>query len=191
MRDMSNESLTFDARPAKAAKDHKCWACLQVIPKGQHYVCYPGKNNEGKFQSTKLCLTCSFLLPHKTGATANTIRQGEFSERLIPNFLRKKRNEYIAAPRKALEEAGLLIEQMQVTPLKPCRQIVVKQTEFNRRIFHLPESRYKVEQFGKSEQLVIKAGVNGESRTAIIKGAWSTSGEAFGCHKRQIAILVA
>lgn len=188
---MSNTPLTFEARPAKAAKDHKCWACLSLIPKGEYYICYPGKNNSGKFQSTKLCTECSFLLPHKTGATANTIRQGEFSERLIPNFLRKKRNGFRADPRKALEEAGLLLEKLQPTPPKPCSQIVVKTSEFDRRIFHLPESRYKAEQFAKGASLTVKAGVTGKARTAIIKGAWSVDGSGFGCNKRQVAVFVA
>ena len=188
---MSGEALTFDARPVKARKSHKCWACLREIPKGEVYVCYPGKNSAGEFQSTKLCYECSFLLTQKTGATANTIQQGNFSERLIPNFLRKIRNEFRKNPRKLIEEAGLLIDKMETVPKKLCQQIVVKQSEFNRRIFHLPESRYKTEQFCKGASLTVKAGVNGQSRTATIKGAWSTDGSGFGCTKRQVAVLVA
>ena len=187
---MSGEALTFDARPAKARKPHKCWACLRTIPTGEVYICYPGKNNAGEFQTTKLCYECVFLLTKKTGATANSIEQGNFSERLIPNFLRKIRNEFRKNPRKMIEEAEKMLDAMEPTPPKPCQQIVVKIDEFNRRIFHLPESRYRVEQFGKSEQLTIRAGVDGESRTARIVGAWSTTGEAFGCNKRQIAVLV-
>lgn len=185
-----SEPLTFDARVVTARKDHKCWACLCVIPKGEMYINYPGKNEEGQFQSTKLCYECSYLLTQKTGANAHTIQQGNFSERLIPNFLRKKRNEFRDNPKAAIEAAGLLLTT-EPAPPKPCRQIVVKASEFERRIFHLPESRYKVEQFGKGEQLTIKAGVNGQSRTARIVMACSTTGEAFGCNKRQVAILVA
>jgi hypothetical protein len=92
-------------------------------------------------------------------------------------------------PIKAIE--AMLQVTCEPEPPKPCSQIVVKVSEFDRRIFHLPESRYKVEQFAKGASLTIKAGVNGKSRTAQILMARSTTGEAFGCTKRQIAVLVA
>jgi hypothetical protein len=92
---------------------------------------------------------------------------------------------------KMLEEIAEKANSMPVAPPKPCNQLVVKASELDRRIFHLPESRYKVEQFTKGANLIVKAGVNGKSRTAVIKGVWSTSGEAFGCNKRQVAVLVA
>ena len=184
-------SLVFDPKVLTARKNHKCWACLCEIPKGMMYVSYPGKNEAGEFQSTKLCHECSVLLTKKTGATAHTIRQGEFSERLIPNCLRKVRNEFRKAPMKMLEEIAEKANSTPATPPKPCNQIVVKASELDRRIFHLPESRYKVEQFSKGANLTIKAGVNGQSRTAVIQGVWSTTGEAFNCNKRQVAVLVA
>ena len=82
-------------------------------------------------------------------------------------------------------------KQSSPEPPKQCQQIVVKASEFDRRIFHLPESRYKVEQFAKGANITVKAGVNGKSRSAVIKGAWSVNGDGFGCAKRQVAILVA
>lgn len=184
-------SLALDPKVQTARKNHKCWACLCDIPKGIMYVSYPGKNSAGEFQSTKLCHECSVLLTKKTGATALTIRQGEFSERLIPNFLRKVRNEFRKEPTKMLKEIAEKADSMPATPPKMCQQIVVKTSEFDRRIFHLPESRYKMEQFAKGASLTIKAGVNGQSRTAVIQGVWSTTGEAFNCNKRQVAVLVA
>jgi hypothetical protein len=184
-------SLVFDPKVLTARKNHKCWACLCEIPKGMMYVSYPGKNSAGEFQSTKLCHECSVLLTKKTGATALTIRQGEFSERLIPNFLRKVRNEFRKEPMKMLKEIAEKADSMPVTPPKMCQQIVVKTSEFNRRIFHLPESRFKTEQFPKGASLTVKAGVAGESRNARILGAWSTDGSGFGCSKRQVAVLVA
>ena len=184
-------SLVFDPRVVTARKAHKCWACLCDIPKGMMYVSYSGKNEAGEFQSTKLCHECSVLLTKKTGATALTIRQGEFSERLIPNCLRKVRNEFRKAPMKMLKEIAEKANSMPATPPKLCNQIVVKASELERRIFHLPESRWKVEQFPKGESVTIKAGVTGASRIATIKGAWSTDGSGFGCNKRQVAVLVA
>lgn len=184
-------SLVFDPKVLTARKNHKCWACLCEIPKGMMYVSYPGKNEAGEFQSTKLCHECSVLLTKKTGATAHTIRQGEFSERLIPNCLRKVRNEFRKAPMKMLKEVAEKANSMPVAPPKPCNQIVVKASDLDHQIFHLPESRYKAEQFAKGTNLIVKAGVNGKARTAIIKGAWSTDGSGFGCKKRQVAVLVA
>jgi hypothetical protein len=131
------------------------------------------------------------VLTQKTGASANSIAQGNFCERLIPNFLRKKRNEFRRNPKAVLEASGLLDPKTNPEPLKPCSQIVVKASEFERKIFHLPESRWKVEQFPKGGSVTIKAGVTGASRIATIKGAWSTDGSGFGCNKRQVAILVA
>ena len=182
--------IDFDARITKARKQHNCLACERPISKGEIHIVYPGKNSEGKFMSTRLCIECSFLITQKTGANARSIRPGEFTDILLPNCLRKKRTEFRRDPRGAIIAAGLP-ETPPVHPPKLCRHIVVKASEFRRKIFHLPESRYKVEQFGKSEQLIIRAGVNGRKREATIKGAWSTSGKAFGCKKRQVAILVA
>lgn len=182
--------LVFDPRITTARKQHKCFACERSIPKGETYIGYPGKNSEGKFMTVRLCIECSYLLTQKTGANAHNIRLGEFSERLLPNCLRKKRAEFRKDPKAAITAAGLT-ETKPAAPPKPCQQIVVKASEFDRRIFHLPESRYKAEQFGKGEQLTIKAGVNGQSRTAQIIMACSTTGEAFGCNKRQVAVLVA
>lgn len=185
---MSGEPVDFNARITKARKEHKCFACGDKIVKGQVYIGYPGKSNTGVFQTTHLCIICSYLLTQKTGANAHNVRMGEFSERLLPNCLRKKRAEFLRDPKKAIESAGLT--KTKATPAqKKCQQIVVKTSEFDRRIFHLPESRYKVAQFAKGAELTVKAGVNGKSRTAVIKGAWSVNGEAFGCTKRQIAIL--
>lgn len=185
-------SLVFDPRVVlKSRKAHQCYACGAVIPKGKAYIGYPGKNDDGEFLTVHLCIECSYLLTQKTGANAHTIQQGNFSERLIPNFLRKKRAEFRKAPKAAIVAAGLMQKVTASSTPKPCNQIVVKGSEFERRIFHLPESRYKAEQFAKGASLIVKAGVTGASRTATVKGAWSVDGEAFGCKKRQVAVLVA
>lgn len=182
-------SLSFNARASKARKQHQCWACERTIATGEVYIAYPGKGSDGRFVTTHLCVECSFLITQKTGANAQNIRQGELTDRLIPNFLRKKRAEFRKDPIAAITAAGL-VRSTPKAP-KPVQRIVVKASEFERRIFHLPESRFKAEQFPKGGPLNVKAGVNGKSRAVTIKGAWSTSGEAFGCNKRQVAILVA
>lgn len=185
-----SDNITFDARVVNARKQYKCWACNSDIVSGQKHVAYPGKHNNGKFTTTRLCIECTYLLTQKTGANAFNIRKGEFTDILIPNCLRKKRKEFRNDPKAAVEAAGLLKDKP-AEPVKPVSQIVVKTSEFSRRIFHLPESRYKAEQFIKGATLTIKAGVNGKSRSASIIMACSTTGEAFGCSKRQVAVLVA
>jgi hypothetical protein len=187
---MNGQPLNFDARIVKARKQHQCWACDRAIAEGEVHIAYPGKNSEGKFMTTRLCVECSYLLTQKTGANAHNIRQGEFSEMLLPNCLRKKRTEFRKDPKAAITAAGLT-EVKPPAPPRPVQQIIVKACEFNRRIFHMPEGRYKVEQFPKGQQLTVKAGVKGKSRAVTIKGAWSTSGKPFGCKERQVAILVA
>lgn len=164
---MSGEPVDFNARITKARKEHKCFACGDKIVKGQVYIGYPGKSNVGVFQTTHLCIICSYLIAYGRNARS---------------FLRD--------PKKAIESAGLT-EIKATSVQKRYRQIVVKTSEFDRRIFHLPESRWKVEQFPKGGSVTIKAGVTGASRIATIKGAWSTDGSCFGCSKRQVAILVA
>ena len=182
-------SASFTPRTVFARKPHKCFACTFVIPKGYQYVAYPSKSEDGKFQTIHLCVECAYLLRHKTGAEANALKAGCFTEQRIPNFLRKLRAVFRKDPIKAID--AMLKTTCEPEPPKQCQQIVVKTSEFDRRIFHLPESRWKVEQFAKGANITVKAGVNGKSRSAVIKGAWSTTGEAFGCNKRQVAILVA
>ena len=182
-------SVSFAPRAVVARKPHRCFACTFVIPKGVQYVACPSKSDEGEFQTVHLCIECAYLLRHKTGENANGLTPGCFTERRLPNCLRKLRTVFRKDPIKAID--AMLKTTCEPEPPKQCYQIVVKGAEFDRRIFHLPESRYKVEQFAKGASLIVKAGVNGKARTAVIKGAWSTSGEAFGCDKRQVAVLVA
>lgn len=182
-------SFSFDPRNVVARKPHKCFACTFVIPKGFQYLACPVMSDEGKFQTVHLCIECAYLLRHKTGENALTLTPGCFTERRIPNCLRKLRAKFRKDPIGEIDKMMLI--PCDPEPPKLRQQIVVKASEFNRRIFHLPESRYKVEQFAKGNTLTIRAGVAGESRNVRIMGAWSTTGEAFGCNKRQVAILVA
>lgn len=189
-----NEDVVFcfDAKVTTAAKEHKCMACLLRIVPGETYISYPAKFANGKMTTRRLCIECSYLLTQKGGKSADTIREGEFSDRLIPNCLRKKRTEFRRNPKAAIRAAGLdKAKPAAFQPPRPVQQIIVKAAEFERRIFHIPESRFKAEQFPKGGTLTVKAGVNGKSRTARIVMARSTTGEAFGCQKRQVAILTA
>ena len=182
--------FSFDSRIVKAAKEHKCYTCNRPLKKGEVHIVYPGTNENYKLVSFRLCIECSFLITQKDGVYANQIKAGGFSDIMIPNRLRKKRAEFRKNPKAAIIAAGLP-EKPPVHPPQPCNSIVVKASEFQRKIFHLPESRYKAGQFSKGNTLTIRAGVNGQKRKATIKGAWSTSGKMFGSNKRQVAVLVA
>jgi hypothetical protein len=104
---MSNNALS--ARVVKAArKPHKCFACLCDIPVGYTYIAYPGKNDAGVFGTTHLCIECSYLLTQKTGPKKFKVREGEFTERQIPNFLRKKRTAFRKNPKETIKQSGLM-----------------------------------------------------------------------------------
>lgn len=186
---MSNDQVnTFAARITKAKKEHKCLGCLRPIPPGVTYISYPGIT-EGKFMTNRLCIECSFLITQKN-VNRNIIREGEFTDQYIPNCLRKKRAEYRKDPQAAIKAAGLDKEKPPAPP-KTIKSIVVKNHEFNRKIFHFPQGKYKVENFPVGGSLTIRAGVKGKSRTAKIVKTCSTSGASFGCAQKQIVILVA
>ena len=103
------DNNALPARVVKAArKPHKCFACLGTIPAGCTYIAYPGKNDAGQFSTKHLCIECSYLLTQKTGDQSQTVKFGEFSDRLIPNFLRKKRTAFRRNPKEVIEQSGLL-----------------------------------------------------------------------------------
>jgi hypothetical protein len=187
---MSNDPVnTFAARITKAKKEHKCLGCLRPIIPGVVYISYPGMTSEGKFMTNRLCIECSFLITQKN-VNRNHIREGEFTDQYIPNCLRKKREEFRKDPQAAIKAAGLDKETPPAPP-KTIKNIVVKNHEFHRKIFHFPKGKYKVENFPVGGSLTIRAGVKGKSRTVKIIKTCSTSGESFGCTQKQIAILVA
>ena len=56
-------SVVFDPRVVlKSRKAHKCYACGVMLPQGSAYIGYPGKNEDGEFQTVHLCIECSYLL---------------------------------------------------------------------------------------------------------------------------------
>lgn len=80
-------------------KVHKCYACLEDIPEGKMYICHAVKLPSGAVCSRKMCIVCSFLLSQSKGE----IKPGGYTERMIPNFLRKIRDEFVKNPRAAIE----------------------------------------------------------------------------------------
>ena len=80
-------------------KVHKCSMCLEMIPKGSIYFKY-AFSGKGEIETLKLCCICAFLI---TQTPDGKVKKGGFSERMIPNCLRKKRSEFIKNPGKFIE----------------------------------------------------------------------------------------
>ena len=182
--------MDFEARCVESArKNHICFACLGEIPVGGTYIVYPCAGEDGHFKSVKFCPVCGYLLTQKDGANARTIREGEFSETLIPNCLRKKRNAFLRDHETAIREAGLDNPASAASAPRRIARIVVSREVFRRRVFFLRRKKMTPEQFPKGEEIVIQAGVAGETRTATVLGAWIINGKGIGRRGKFIAIL--
>lgn len=182
--------MDFEARCVESArKKHICFACLGEIPVGGTYIVYPCAGEDGHFKSVKFCPVCGYLLTQKDGANARTIREGEFSETLIPNCLRKKRNAFLRDYETALREAGM--DNPAPTAAVPRRigRIVVSREVFRRRVFFLRRKKMTPEQFPKGGEIIIQAGVAGKTRKTTVRGAWIINGKSIGRRGKFIAIL--
>jgi hypothetical protein len=80
-------------------KVHKCSMCLEDIPTGCMYFSHTFTEKE-KIEKLKVCIICEYLLTETPGGK---VKRGNFSERMIPNCLRKKRAELIKHPEKFME----------------------------------------------------------------------------------------
>ena len=77
-------------------KEHKCMLCSNTIPAGSPYVRSP-YTESGSVADARICVECAYLLHF----TTKGVREGNFSDSNIPNFLRKIRNEYRKDPKGA------------------------------------------------------------------------------------------
>jgi hypothetical protein len=72
-------------------KPYRCFTCLGTIGQGVTYVRHPVK--EGKTVKTlRLCWLCTMILKDSKD---NIIKPGGYTDRLIPNVLRKKKAEFL------------------------------------------------------------------------------------------------
>jgi hypothetical protein len=125
----------------------------------------------------------------KTGERRQEITTGEFTELRIPNFLRKKRAEFRKNPAQAIRDYKLTeIERRE--EFKPLSRLVVKASEFERRIHTIPAGKFNCSHFPAGGEVFICAGVSGDKRAARIKGAWEVDGAGFGLKGKKIAILL-
>jgi len=181
--------MDFEAKCISSArKEHVCFGCREKIAVGTPYIAYPCSGLDGKFRSIKICPTCGYLMMLKSGDNASRLREGEFSETLIPNCLRKKRNAYLQDPHKAIHEAGMDAPIHPGIPRQVSR-IIVRKDEFSRSIFFLCKKKLTPVNFAKGNTLIIQAGVAGKSRNAVIRGAWIIDGEGIGRKGKFIAVL--
>jgi hypothetical protein len=89
-----------------ARKPYRCFTCLGTISTGTMYVRHPVK--EGKTVKTlHLCMLCTMILKDSKD---NVIKPGGYSERLIPNVLRKKKAEFLRKWRQNSQQA--ILEQI-------------------------------------------------------------------------------
>ena len=186
------EPVSFDPRVVSSSrKEHKCYVCAYNMPKGTMYVAYPFKGEDGKFKSLKICVECGYLMRFKTGDHKDIVREGEFTERRIPNFLKKKRSEFRKNPLKAIRESFInRPSRAQEDAPRIVSRLVVKASEFDRHIHNVPSGKYSIESFPAGGSITICAGVSGDKRIAIIKRAWEVDGAGFGLMGKRIAILL-
>lgn len=93
MKEISNKVVLA------SRKAHKCVMCLEDIPKGCMYFNHTFTDS-GSVESVKVCVICEFLIMETPDGK---VKKGGFSERMIPNCLRKKRAEFIKHPDKFTE----------------------------------------------------------------------------------------
>jgi hypothetical protein len=87
-------------------KPYRCFTCLTTIAAGTPYVRHPVK--EGKAVKTlHLCMLCTMILKDSKN---DVIKPGGYTDRLIPNVLRKKKAEFMRKFKKNSNEA--ILEQL-------------------------------------------------------------------------------
>ena len=98
---------TFPPKVVNSArKPYRCFTCLCTIGTGTMYVRHAVK--EGKAVKTlHLCMLCTMILKDSKD---NVIKPGGYTDRLIPNVLRKKKAEFLRKFKKNSTEA--ILEQI-------------------------------------------------------------------------------
>lgn len=85
-------NVSFPPKVIQAAsRQYRCYGCWGTINAHRMYIAFPVK--EGKTVKTlHLCVLCAMLLKDNP---EHTIKAGGFSDRLIPNCLRKKKAAFL------------------------------------------------------------------------------------------------
>ena len=101
------DNITFPPQVINASrKPYRCFTCLGTISKGQMYVRHPVKDGKA-VKSLHLCMLCTMILKDSKD---NVIKPGGYTDRLIPNVLRKKKAEFMRKFKKNSNAA--ILEQI-------------------------------------------------------------------------------
>ena len=85
-------SSSFDPKIiCSSAKPHICFGCEGTISTGMMYVRQVVRDDK-TIKNIALCLLCAMLLKEQN---RTYLKPGGFSDRLIPNCLRKKKAEFL------------------------------------------------------------------------------------------------
>ena len=101
------DNVSFPPKVISASrKPYRCFTCLGTIPAGTMYVRHPVKDGKA-VKSLHLCMLCTMILKD---SDTSIIKPGGYSERLIPNKLRKKKAEFMRKLKKNSNAA--ILEQI-------------------------------------------------------------------------------
>lgn len=178
-----------DAKTQIAHKGHTCVCCERIIHPTEQYVSTVGTVNKNLI-TYNLCFCCAFLLPLKEGVNAGVIIPGEFTDKKIPNRLRKIRNEFYADMDVCLYNYRRELPTDHNSE-KKTKRVVVSAEQFNRSLIHVPVNRFnKIEDFIPGEELFVFAGVKGPNKLVTIKTVKEVDGKSFGRQGKCLAILL-
>lgn len=176
----------------QAQKRHICFCCEQHINPTELYNSIFGKANDGKAKNLAICLCCSFLQTIKEGAKKHTIVPGEFTEKKIPSCLRKVQKAFYEDFAACIKQYGKKddISAEQIEP-KTIKKIVVKASQIGNNLINIPVTKqYTLDRFKVGQEIVLSAGVNGQTRTATIKQIKQVDGKSFGRSCDCIALVL-
>jgi hypothetical protein len=178
----------MEGKLVHAKNDYLCTACEKVIEKDQPYISQSGACSDGTFATYKVCFECGFLITQKTGERRNRVSPGEMTEKKIPNFLRKLRDEYRKDPQgtclKYWKEYNEQVEKEGKIFRKTLR---VSREMYNRKIINVP-LKTSLKELKEGQELKLIKGFNEEDKIVKIKKICFTRGQNFTNCKAQKAV---
>lgn len=183
--------MSFNEATLRTAyKGHTCVCCERIIHPTEQYTVCCYKTTDGKIGNYPICLCCAFLQTLKEGINQNTIVPGEFTEKKMPNCLRKVKKEFYEDFMACMKKYGKDIPPEPIEP-KPIKKIIVKASQFGNNLIHVPVTKqYTLDRFKVGQEIVLSAGVNGQTRTATIKNVKQVDGKVFGRNGDCIALVL-
>lgn len=178
----------IDCKTENATKGHFCECCDRVIHPTEQYVIVTGEVDKKIYNKT-ICFCCSFLSSLKEGPNKGVIIPGEYTEKKIPNRLRKIKEEFYQ------DMVGCLNKYKQYLPEEPSgsklKKVVVSADQFNRTIINVPSNRFnKLEDFLAGQEIMLSVGVRGPQKKVTIKSVNEVDGKSFGREGKCLAILL-